>query len=429
MVPVEALAIVAGFVIAYGMVSRRITNTWLTGPIIFVSFGILLGATGLDILEEGLDNEPLRLLAEATLVLLLFSDAARIELRLLRQEKQIPIRLLALGLPLTIVLGTVVAAAVFTDLELLEAAVLAAILAPTDAALGQAVVTSRHVPVRIRQALNVESGLNDGIALPIITVLAVAAAAGADLGDTNGWTAFAIEQIGWGIGAGVTAGYVGARAIDWATSRRWMDGVYRQLAALSVGVGAFALAGSGPLDGNGFVAAFIAGLTFSTAAPEACEDALDFTEDEGQLLALLTFLVFGAVIAEPRLGELRIDILVYAVLSLTVIRMLPVAISLLGSKLRWETHLFLGWFGPRGLASILFGLFILDEAALAAADDIVLIVTWTVLLSVLLHGATSAPLSAAYGDRVGAMEIEHPGMAEAVDVPEIRARYPRQGEM
>jgi NhaP-type Na+/H+ or K+/H+ antiporter len=426
---VEVLAIVAGFVVAYGMVSRRITSTWLTGPIVFVGFGILLGATGLDILEDGLDNEPLRLLAEATLVLLLFSDAARIELRLLRQEKQIPIRLLALGLPLTIVFGTIVAAVVFTDLAFLEAAVLAAILAPTDAALGQAVVTSRHVPVRIRQALNVESGLNDGIALPVITVLAAAAAAGSDLGVTNGWTAFAFEQIGWGVGAGMTAGYLGARAIEWATTRRWMDGVYRQLAALSVGVGAFALAGTGPLDGNGFVAAFVAGLTFSTTAPEACEDALDFTEDEGQLLALLTFLVFGAVIAEPRLDELRLDIFVYAVLSLTVIRMLPVAFSLLGAKLRWETHLFLGWFGPRGLASILFGLFILEEASLAGADEIVLVVTWTVLLSVLLHGATSAPLSAAYGDRVGAMEREHPGMPEAVEVPEIRARYPRQGDM
>lgn len=426
----EALAVIAGFVIAYGMVSRRITDTWLTGPIIFVGFGILLGATGFGILEEGLENEPLRLLAEATLVLLLFGDAARIELRLLRREKQIPIRLLALGLPLTIVLGTVVATVVFTDFELLEAAVLAAILAPTDAALGQAVVTSRHVPVRIRQALNVESGLNDGIALPIITVLVAAAAAGSAIGSTRGWTAFAVEQIGWGVGAGVLAGYVGAKAIDWATTRQWMDGVYRQLAALSVGVGAFALAGAfDALEGNGFVAAFVAGLTFSTVAPEACEDALDFTEDEGQLLALLTFLIFGAVIAEPRLGELRLDILLYALLSLTLIRMVPVAISLIGSSLRWESHLFLGWFGPRGLASILFGLFLLEEASLAAADDIVLVVTWTVLLSVLLHGASSAPISAAYGDRVGAMAIEHPEMPESVEVPEIRARYPRQGEM
>lgn len=423
---VLALAVVAGFVIAYGTISRRIEDTWLTGPIIFVSFGILIGGDAFGVLDAGMDNDPIRFLAEATLVLLLFSDAARIEPRLLRQEKQIPIRMLAIGLPLTIALGAAVAAAVFTELEFIEAALLAAILAPTDAALGQVVVTSTKVPARIRQAVNVESGLNDGIALPIITVIAAIAAAEAEVTSTSGWTTFAIEQVGWGLAAGVAVGYVGARAIDWASSAGWMDGVYRQLAALSMAVGAFALASA--QHGNGFVAAFVAGITFATVAPEACEDALEFTEDEGQLLALLTFLVFGAAIAGPRLGDVRLDIIVYAVLSLTVIRMIPVTLALTGAKLRWETHLFLGWFGPRGLASILFGLFILEEAGIGAAEEIVLIVTWTVLLSVVLHGATSAPLAKRYGARVDQMMPEHPDMAEAMPVAEIRARYPRAGD-
>ena len=418
---VLALALVAGFVIAYGMVSRRIVDTWLTGPIIFVAFGILMGPAAFGAIDEGMDNEAIRFLAEATLVLLLFSDAARIELRLLRQEKQIPIRLLAVSLPLTIIVGAVVAAALFTELAFIEAAVLAAILAPTDAALGQAVVTSPRVPVRIRQALNVESGLNDGIALPMITVLAAVAAAGGNVESADSWARFAVEQIGWGVAGGIGVGYLGAKALDWATERNWMDGVYRQLAALAIGVGAFATASQ--LGGNGFVAAFVAGLAFAKSAPAACQDALDFTEDEGQLLTLLTFMVFGAAIAGPRLSEVTLVVIVYALLSLTVVRMIPVTISLIGAKLRWETHLFLGWFGPRGLASILFGLFILEDAGFAAAEELLLIVTWTVLISVVLHGATSAPLARIYGERFESMIPEHPDMAEAMPAPEIRARF------
>lgn len=421
----EALAALAGFVIAYGVVSRRIEDTLLTGPIIFVTFGIIIGSDGMGLLDAGMTNQPIRFLAEATLVLLLFSDAARIEMRFLRQEKLLPIRLLAIGLPLTIIIGAAITAALFTDLRLIEAALLAAILAPTDAALGQAVVTSPRVPIRIRMALNVESGLNDGISLPIITVLAAIAAAEGNTSTSQGWTAFAIEQIGWGVAGGIFVGLIGARAIEWATTNRWMDAVYRQLAALAMAVGAFAFASA--FDGNGFVAAFVAGLTFSAVAPEACEDALDFTEDEGQLLTLLTFLVFGAAVAAPRLGELSPRILIYALLSLTVIRMVPVTLSLIGAKLRWETHLFMGWFGPRGLASILFGVFILEEASMVAADEIVLIVTWTVLLSVLLHGASSAPVARIYGRRLDQMVPDHPDMAEAMPVPEIRARYPRMG--
>ncbi len=389
------IAVVAGFVLAYALVSRRLERTPATGPMVFVAFGILIGTAGLDVVELGMDEGAVRTLAEATLVLLLFTDAIRIDLRRLRQQIQLPARLLGIGLPLTVVAGTATALLLFPQLGLWEAALLAAILSPTDAALGQAVVANPRVPVRVRQALNVESGLNDGMMLPVITLLLALAATGIDLETPGYWTEFAAEQIGYGILVGIIGGYLGGRLIREFAGRDWMDGAFRQLATLAVGVGSFALAEA--VDGNGFVAAFVAGLAFGAAARDYCSGVYDFAEDQGQLLALLTFLFFGATLAGPALGDLTWRIGLYALLSLTVVRMVPVAISLVGTRLRLPTVGYLGWFGPRGLASILFGLFILEKAELPVADDVFDVVVWTVLASVMLHGVTSLWLSERYG--------------------------------
>ena len=336
----------------------------------------------------------MRVLAETTLVLLLFTDAIRIDIRRLRRQIDLPGRLLGIGLPLTVVGGTAVAMVLLPGLGLWEAALVAAILSPTDAALGQVVVANVRVPARIRQALNVESGLNDGIMLPVITLLLALAAVRTELESTGYWAEFAARQIGFSVLVGVAIGWVGGRLLDLAAGRGWVDGAFRQLATLSIGVAAFGVAEV--LDGNGFVAAFVAGLAFGAAARDHCEGAYDFAEDEGQLLALLTFLFFGAAIAGPALDELPWRIALYSLLSLTVIRMAPVAIGLAGTKLRWQTVVYIGWFGPRGLASILFGLFILEEAALPVADELFLVVVWTVIASVVLHGVTSVALSNRY---------------------------------
>ena len=388
------IAIVSGFVIVYALVSRRIETTPITGPIVFVAVGIMLGTSGFDLLEGGLDEGAVRVLAETTLVLLLFTDAIRIDIHRLRRQIDLPGRLLGIGLPLTVVGGTAVAMVLLPGLGLWEAALVAAILSPTDAALGQAVVANVRVPARIRQALNVESGLNDGIMLPVITLLLALAAVRTELESTGYWAEFAARQIGFGVLVGVAIGWVGGRLLDLAAGRGWVDGAFRQLATLSIGVAAFGVA-EVP-DGNGFVAAFVAGLAFGAAARDHCEGAYDFAEDEGQLLALLTFLFFGAAIAGPALDELTWRIALYSLLSLTVIRMAPVAIGLAGTKLRWQTVVYIGWFGPRGLASILFGLFILEEAALPVADELFLVVVWTVIASVVLHGVTSVALSNRY---------------------------------
>lgn len=411
-----AVTAVATFVLVYGLISRRLETTLLTGPMVFVFAGVVLGSAGADVLTIGMSEGVIRVLAQATLVLLLFTDAVRIDVYRLRPQVDLPARLLGLGLPLTILAGTVVAVWMFPHFGWTEAALLAAILTPTDAALGQAVVASPAVPVRIRQVINVESGLNDGIMLPIITLFLALAASGYE--SSGEWLEFAARQIGFGVLVGVGAGYLGGRLLDRFVRRGWVEGAFRQLATLAIPVIAFA--GSEAVEGNGFVAAFVAGLAFGVAAREHCAGAYDFAEDEGQLLALLTFLFFGASIVGPALDDLTWRIGLYALLSLTVVRMIPVTLSLLGAGLRSVTWGFIGWFGPRGLASILFGLFMLERAALPVNEEIFLIVTWTVLASVVLHGVTSYPLAIRYGSWFERHHAERMMEAKQVDEMPIR---------
>ena len=417
---IGGLAVIAVFVLAYSLVSRRLESTPVTGPMVFVAVGMLLGSEPLGLVSEDIAAGGVRLLAEATLVLLLFTDAIRIDLTVLRRNITIPARLLGIGLPLTVAAGALLATLVFPAFGFWEAALLAAILSPTDAALGKAVVTNLRVPGRIRQALNIESGLNDGFMLPIITVFLALAAAAGQVETPNSWTGFAARQIGFALLVGGAVGYGGGRLIDTFSARGWVDGAFRQLGTLAVGVAAFALAEIDMIGGNGFVGAFVAGLAYGAAARDHCEGAYDFAEDEGELLTLLTFLIFGAALAGPALGQLDWRIALYAGISLFIARPLPAALSLVGIRLKLPTVGFMAWFGPRGLASILFGLFILEQADLPHGDDILLVVTWTVLASVFLHGATAGWASRVYGDWFSVHGRKD--MQEAVEVDEMRTR-------
>jgi NhaP-type Na+/H+ or K+/H+ antiporter len=412
------LAIVAGAVFAYALVSGRLESTVVTAPMVFVTAGILLGPWGVDVIELGLDEGAVRTLAEATLVLLLFTDAIRIDVMRLRAQTDLPGRLLGLGLPLTVVFGAAVAMLLLDGLGVWEAALVAAILAPTDAALGRAVVTDPRVPVRLRQGLNVESGLNDGLMLPLITLFLALAASGVDLETPAFWTEFVAKQVGFGVVVGGVIGGCGGWLIDRFSERGWVEGTFRQLATLTVGIGAFA--GADLIAGNGFVASFVAGLAFGAVAREHCQGAYDFAEDEGQLLALLTFFFFGAAIAGPALGELEWRVVAYAAASLTVVRIVPVALALLGTRFHGPSVLFLGWFGPRGLASILFGLFVLEQANLPMADEMFLVVTATVLLSIFAHGLSAVPASRRFGEWFS--QHASGDMAEAAAVEEMPTR-------
>ncbi len=411
------VAVVALLVLAYSLVSKRLEDTFITGPMVFVTAGILLGPAGFGLIGEDMSSGALRLLAEATIVLILYTDAIRIDLRLLRSQIGIPARLLGIGLPLTLLLGTLVGWALLDGLQIWDVALLAAVLAPTDAALGQSVVESPAVPIRVRQSINVESGLNDGLMLPIISVF-IAFAAVQEGAAEEAWLLFTVRQIGFGVLVGVVSGWVGGQLINRSVERAWMTGVARQLATLAIGVTAFA--GAEILEGNGFVAAFVAGLAFGAIARHHGVGAQEFTANEGRLLMLLTFLVFGIAVVGPAVDLPDWRMVLYAIASLTVIRMVPVAISLLGSKLGRPTVWFIGWFGPRGLASILFAVFILDEADLPATDRILEVAALVILLSVFLHGISSHPLAERYGAWFRSMD--DPSMPEARDVEPMPIR-------
>ncbi len=406
-----ALAVVALALIAFGVVSRRVDGTPLTPAIIFVGIGLLVGTQALDLLDTSPSGEAVKVLAEATLTVVLFADASRIDLRALRQEYAVPARLLGFGLPLTIALGGLIAVALFGALSVPEAFVLAVLLAPTDAALGQAVVTEPRLPSRIRQGLNVESGLNDGICVPLLFILlAVAEAEDGQVGTAHA-ARLVGEEIGFGIVGGVVAGAVVAAAITFGSRRGLIERSWLQIlpvagAALSYGIAA-------PLGGSGFIAAFVAGMTFAALRrPTEGGDVTLFSDGLGELLTGVTLLVFGAVLLWPALDGLTWRIGLYAVASLTVVRMLPVAIAMLGLGARRRTIAFLGWFGPRGLASIVFALIVVQEADLPHATTILLTTYATVGLSVLAHGVTAAPLASRYAswfashspDRLPAME-------------------------
>jgi len=415
------IVVLAAVVLGYALVSKRLATWSVSGPLVFVVAGVILGPSVLDIVGGDFNSGGVELLAEATLVLILFVDATRIDLRVLRRQLAIPVRLLAISLPLTIITGTVVGAVILFDLTVIEAAILAAVLAPTDAALGQAVVSNKRVPVRIRQALNVESGLNDGLMLPVITILTAIAVAESSFEPTGALGEFVLRQIGFGVLLGLAIGAAGGAALDYFVSRGWVDGALRQIGTLAIAVGAYAAAGI--LDGNGFVAAFIAGLAFGYVAKGHCDTAADFTEDQGQLLALLTFLFFGALLVGPRLGDLTVEIAAYGLLSLTVIRMAPVAVSLIGMRLEAPTVGYLAWFGPRGLASILFGVFVVEQAGLPGSETIATVVTWTVLASIVLHGMTAVPFSRWYGNWWESMTTDEiASMPEGEQVHEMRTR-------
>jgi NhaP-type Na+/H+ or K+/H+ antiporter len=405
-----SIAVVAAGLLGFALVSGRLQGTVITAPMVFIVFGYLVGGAGLGVAQVDPGHSAIHFIAELTLILVLFTDAARIDLAQVRRDHNLPVRMLVVGLPLVILAGTLIASLLFPQFSIWEAALLAALLAPTDAALGQSVVSATAVPVRIRQAINVESGLNDGIALPAVLLLAALADSGSVTTDAGEWIRFGLMQMTLGPIAGIGLGFVGARLLDIAAERGWANNAFQGIGILSLAVFIYVVAEL--VGGNGFIAAFVGGMVFGNTIRHPCTFLFEFMETEGQLLMLVTFLVFGAALLPESLAHVNPMVILYSVLSLTVIRMIPISIALLGSRVRLPTQLFLGWFGPRGLASILFVLLILEESSVPHRDELLVITVITVALSALLHGVTAAPLANAYGrltTTMGECEENRPG--------------------
>jgi sodium/hydrogen antiporter len=397
-----SLAIVALTLLGVAAISQRLSGTPITPAMVFVAVGLLVGPEVLDGIDIESSGEIVRTLAEVTLALVLFSDASRIDLRLLRPDVGVPVRLLGIGLPLTIALGAVVGAVIFDQLTVWEAVILAVVLAPTDAALGQAVVTEPRIPARIRQGLNVESGLNDGICVPLLFAAVAVADVASEISEGRSAGRLLLEEIGYGIVGGVVGGLVVAAIVIYAGRWKliadgWLQVIPAAGAALAYGI-------ANPLGGSGFIAAFVAGMVFRLALGRDPERINDLTEQVGNVLNGITFVLFGAILLGPALGELSWELALYAVLSLTLVRMLPVVIAMLGTRARPPTLGFLGWFGPRGLASIVFAVIVVEESNLPHENLIVLAIYLTVGLSVFAHGLTAAPLA----DRYARWYEQHP---------------------
>lgn len=379
---------------AFALVSKRIQGTILTPPILFTLGGLCLSRLLMETAGLTYNEGGLHVIAELTLILVLAADSSQISLSELRKMKAIPARLLLIALPLIILMGTIVGYLIFPDIGWYQAALIAAILAPTDAALGASVLADKTIPLKIRQGLNVESGLNDGIALPAVLFFACFLNLTHQSGEEN-WLVFLSLQLIIGPIAGIAVGWLGGHLIARAAEKGWMTPEFQGVAAIALAVIAFAVAEV--CYGNGFIAAFVAGLTYGNLHVSYSKFLHEFTETESQFLSYLTFFLFGALILPEAIPHITGPIFLYACLSLTLVRMLPVALSMMGMKLDLATTAFMGWFGPRGLASLLFALLILEDLHVMQAEFVQTVVATTVLLSVILHGITAAPFSKKFG--------------------------------
>ena len=392
-------------VFLYSLFSKKLEKTVVTAPILFCAAGMLILLYNPVKEEIGVDMKTLLKLAEVGLVMTLFTDASHVNRQILRRNKYQPVRLLTTGLLLTILLGALAAMVIFRQLTIWEAGILAAILAPTDAGLGQVIVNSPKVPERIRQSLNVEAGLNDGISVPFLMFF-IALSLQSSQGAGSILTRFVLEQLGLGTLIGLAIGFFGGMLLEFARRRNWMNRSVQQLGLITLPF--LCLLVSEPVGASMFIAAFVAGLAVQIWFKEAGSHSAEFTEGWGQQLNYFVFYLFGMFVMRAW-GDFDYKMLIYVVLSLTVVRMVPVAIALAGTRLSKYTVIFMGWFGPRGLASIVLGLVYLEqEVNTTGASIIRLAVMVTVLLSIFAHGFSTLPGINLYSKKLAGLDEKSP---------------------
>ena len=397
----------------YSLVSHRLERTVITGPMAFCLAGLVFSFDPSVLASMQLERETFLMLTELALVLLLFSDATHIDLQVLRRYERLPLRLLGIGMPLTILLGALGADLLFPGLSIWEAGILGAILAPTDAALGESIVNSPRLPFRIRQTIFVEAGLNDGLAVPFL-IFFMDIARQVSEGGGHLLFRYALEQVGIGTSVGLLIGFAGGRLIAWANQRGWINEPFLQLGIMTLPV--LCMMTAEPLRGSMFIAAFVAGMALRRGYKGGVEKVVEFAGDWGQLLNMFVFFIFG-LIAGPLLKTVTWPYVVYAVLSLTIIRMAPVALSLIGAGLSRGTTAFVGWFGPRGLASIVLGVvFLAQETDLPGEQAVKLAVIVTVLVSIFAHGLSAQPGILWYARHVGELDADS---GEHAAIPQV----------
>ena len=395
------LGIFALFIFCFSLVSGRLERAPASGPMVFVLAGLLMGPLGLGWFDGDISRTELRVLADLTLASILFIDAANADRAILRRQFRIPSRMLLFGLPGVIFLGTITAGLLFDTLSVFEAAILGTILAATDAALGKAVITNKAVPPRIREGLNIESGLNDGLCVPILFVFVALALGNATEGGGTLAVKLVIQELGIGLAVGMGLAAIGTWLLRWCWNRGWVTEIWKQVTVVGLAIACFSVAQS--LHGSGYIAAFSGGLVFGFKAKEATHKLVLAAEGTGETLAVMTWFVFGATVIGQSVPHFTWQMLVYALLSLTVIRMFPIFLSLAGTGESTASKLFLGWFGPRGLASIVFAIIVVNKGV-PGGQFVAMVVVLTVFFSLVAHGVSANPLAKLLGQREGTKE-------------------------
>jgi len=392
------VAVMVLFAFVFSVIAGRVERSAVSGPIIFIAFGLIAGPVGLGLLDMDVKAVELRVVADLTLALVLFIDAANADLATLRTHATIPRRMLLIGLPLCIALGVGTGLVIFPDISFYEICILATMLAATDAALGKGVVTNKAVPARIREGLNAESGLNDGMCVPVLLVfLALATGTGGEDGSTMLALELVAREIGIGLAVAVVLTLVGVKLMTLSIQRGWFTEVWVQIPVVTLALACFTTAQT--LHGSGYIAAFVGGLLFGHFAREKTHRLVMAGEGIAELLAMLTWLVFGTAVIGQLWATMTLDVVIYSLLSLTLIRMLPNVIALTGTGEKLETKLFLAWFGPRGLASIVFFI-IVANANLPSESVLAHVVVCTVTLCVIAHGLTANAWARGIGRRL-----------------------------
>jgi len=386
----EYLFLFAALIFLYSIFATRIEKMLVNGPFLFMVVGIILGPLVLNAVDLKISGAEYETLANLALALVLFTGAASVDLEVLKSSVTIPARLLFIGLPLTIISGFIAGYFIFNDLLIIELAILATVLAPTDAALGEAVVKDQVVPTKVRNALNVESGLNDGISVPIFLLLLAFLKVHAidEVTWQFGMGLFA-KEIGIGLAVGLVIMYLGAKLLLFAEMRKWIGTAWKPAIVISLALSCFALADI--LGGSGFIACFTGGFIYGAVNKKYKSNLQEHAEGLGNVLTFLIWIIFGSFIISTYFRDFTWPVLLYSLISLTLVRIVPVMIALTGSKVTLKEKLFIGWFGPRGLASIVFAVMLLD-AHLPRENTVILTIICTVMLSVILHGITANPL-------------------------------------
>ena len=382
----EPLAIFGVLLVLGALVSGLARRSFLSLTAAFVVAGFLLGKGGLGVLDLEPTSPFVQGLAVVALILILFRDGLEVDAEMLQAEWRLPLRKLALAMPLTCVLIAVVAHAI-TDLSWSEAFLVGALLSPTDPVLSSAVVTNPRVPRVIRHSLNLESGLNDGLALP--AVLAFAAAASADSGFV--WYEFVLQDVGFGLATGLVVAFAAAKLMPADTALgEEISPHQKALYALGVAFVAYGIAVLPP-EGNGFISVFVAAIALGIMRPDISDCFEARTEDVIEVVKLGVFLVFGAIFTLDTLFQDGWVAPAIAAFTLLVARPVAIFVALLGSRqVSPAEKAFMAWFGPKGVATMTFALFVLGSGA-PAAEPIAAIAALTVLVSIVAHGLTDHP--------------------------------------